>query len=147
MSISGALVGVGVVGVLMLGCASQQKRQEPIVRDLRIEGNQHVSSRQIEKRILTAKTGWWPLATKQYFDPVSWEADLKRIVRLYLAHGFYQARIAREAATPKEPDGVVLDVVIDEGEPTRIGSVELLGLGELPPADRQAAIERLPLKR
>jgi translocation and assembly module TamA len=139
-------VGVGVVGVLMLGCASQQKRQEPIVRDLRIEGNQHVSSRQIEKRILTAKTGWWPLASKQYFDPVSWEADLKRIVRLYLARGFYQARIARESATPKEPDGVVLDVVIDEGQPTRIGSVEVLGLGELPPADRQAALERLPLK-
>jgi translocation and assembly module TamA len=136
---------VGVVSVLMLGCASQQKRQEPIVRGLRIEGNRHVSSRQIKSRILTAKTGWWPLATKQYFDPVSWEADLKRIVRLYETRGYYQTRIADATSTPKPPDGVVLDVVIDEGEPTRIGSVELLGLTGLPPADQQAALERLPL--
>src|SRR5437868_2701946 len=83
-----------VVIVSMLGCASQQKRQEPIVRDLRIEGNQHVPSGQIKSKILTAKTGWWPLATKQYFDSVSWEADLKRIVRLYETRGYYQARIA-----------------------------------------------------
>ena len=66
-----------------MGCASQQKKQAPVVRDLRIEGNQAISSRQIQKKILTAKTGWWPFATKQYFDPVSWEADLRRIVRLY----------------------------------------------------------------
>jgi translocation and assembly module TamA len=135
----------GLVSVLMLGCASQQKRQEPIVRDLRIEGNQHVSSRQIKSKILTAKTGWWPLATKQYFDPVSWEADLKRILRLYEARGYYQARIAHDSATPQEPDGVALTVAIDEGEPTRIGSVELLGLTGLPPADREAALQRLPL--
>jgi translocation and assembly module TamA len=135
----------GVVSVVMLGCASQQKRQEPIVRDLRIEGNQNVSSGQIRSRILTAKTGWWPLASKQYFDPVSWEADLKRIVRLYETRGYYQTRIAKATSTAKPPDGVALDVVIDEGEPTRIGSVELLGLTGLPAADRQAALERLPL--
>jgi translocation and assembly module TamA len=136
-----SLAGAGSV----VGCASQQKKEAPIVRGLRFEGNHVVSDRQIEKRILTAKTGWWPLATKQYFDPVSWEADLARIVRLYETRGYYQTRIAKATSTPKPPDGVVLDVAIDEGQPTRIGSIEVLGLTGLPPADQAAALERLPL--
>src|SRR5579863_3191416 len=103
----------------VVGCASQQKKQAPVVRDLRIEGNQAISSRQIKKKILTAKTGWWPFATKQYFDPVSWEADLRRIVRLYETRGYYQARIAEEAAIP-QPKGVALEVKIDEGNVTRV---------------------------
>src|SRR3954447_10921024 len=77
--------------VVAVGCASQQKKQAPVVRDLRVEGNQAISSRQIRKKILTEKTGWWPFATKQYFDPVSWEADLRRIVRLLHARGLLPA--------------------------------------------------------
>src|SRR5579871_970764 len=136
-----SLAGAGSV----VGCASQQKKEAPIVRGLQFEGNHALSSRQIEKKILTADTGWWPLATKQYFDPVSWEADLARIVRLYEAYGYYQARIAHTASTPKPPDGVKLQVVIDEGQPTRIGSLELKGLEALPAADQAAVRARLPL--
>ncbi len=148
MSIAGAVVGVvGVVVIIAnLGCASQQQRQEPIVRDLRFEGNRAIPARQIEKKILTAKTGWWPLASKQYFDPVSWEADLKRIARLYAARGYYQARIAREAATPKPPDGVALEVTVDEGEVTRVDTLIVTGLDGLPTADRQAALAGMRLK-
>ena len=115
------------------------------MRDLRIEGNAHVSTRQIEKRILTTKTGWWPFATKQYFDPVTWESDLQRIVRIYVARSYYQAHIASQSVTPK-PNGVALAVHVDEGEPTRIGAVEILGLEGLPPADRDDALKRLPLE-
>ena len=99
-SARGGLFASIAFAVVAVGCASQQKKQAPVVRDLRIEGNQAISSRQIKKKILTAKTGWWPFATKQYFDPVSWEADLRRIVRLYETRGYYQARIAQETAIP-----------------------------------------------
>jgi translocation and assembly module TamA len=129
----------------VVGCASQQKQQAPVVRDLRIEGNQAISSRQIQKKILTAKTGWWPFATKQYFDPVSWEADLRRIVRLYETRGYYQARIAKEAAIP-QPKGVALVVKVDEGAVTKVGTFEVRGLEALPEADRQAALLKMPLK-
>ena len=128
-----------------MGCASQQKKQAPVVRDLRIEGNQEISSRQIKKKILTAKTGWWPFATKQYFDPVSWEADLRRIVRLYETRGYYQARIAQEAAIP-QPKGVDLEVKVDEGQVTKVGTFEVRGLEALPAADREAALVKMPLK-
>ena len=129
----------------MGGCASQQKKQAPVVRDLRIQGNEAISSRQIEKKILTAKTGWWPFATKQYFDPVSWEADLRRIVRLYESRGYYQARIAEEAAIP-QPKGVALEVKVDEGEVTRVGTLDVRGLEALPAADREAALVKMPLE-
>ena len=71
-----------------------------------IDGTHAVSPRQIKKRILTTKTGWWPFAEKHRFDPVSWEADLKRIVRFYLARGFYQARIDNQSVKPDGKDGV-----------------------------------------
>jgi translocation and assembly module TamA len=129
----------------MVGCASQQKPQTPVVRDLRIEGNKAISSGQIKEKILTAKTGWWPFATKQYFDPVSWEADLRRIVRLYETRGYYQARIAQEQAIP-QPKGVNLEVKVDEGQVTKVGTFELRGLEALPEADREAALVKMPLK-
>jgi translocation and assembly module TamA len=142
-ALAGTLAGssAGSIG----GCASQQKKQAPVVRDLRIEGNQQISSRQIQKKILTAKTGWWPFASKQYFDPVSWEADLRRIVRLYETRGYYQARIAHEAAVP-QPKGVALEVKIDEGNVTRVGTLEVRGLEALPAADREAALVKMPLQ-
>ena len=138
-------VALGAGSGAVVGCASQQKKQAPVVRDLRIEGNQEISSRQIKNKILTAKTGWWPFATKQYFDPVSWEADLRRIVRLYETRGYYQARIAHEAAIP-QPKGVALEVKIDEGNVTRVGTLEVQGLEALPAADREAALLKMPLK-
>jgi translocation and assembly module TamA len=138
------LASLAVAGA-MVGCASQQKKQAPVVRDLRIEGNQAISARQIKKKILTAKTGWWPFATKQYFDPVSWEADLRRIVRLYETRGYYQARIAEEAANP-QPKGVALVVKVDEGAVTKVGTFEVRGLEALPAADREAALLKMPLE-
>ena len=130
----------------MVGCASQPKKQAPVVTALRIEGNAHLSSGQIEKKILTAKTGWWPFATKQYFDPVAWESDLKRIVRLYAARGYYQARIANHAEVPGPHDSVKLSVQVDEGQVTRVAAIDVRGLEGLPPGDRDAALKGLSLR-
>ena len=76
----------------LFGCASQQKKDTPVVKDVHISGNDEISSGDIEDKILTSETGWWPFARKHHFDPVTWQADLKRIERLYVAKGFYQAQ-------------------------------------------------------
>ena len=49
------------------------------------------------------------------------EADRPTLRDARLLSGAHRAR---RASTPKPPDGVALDVAIDEGEPTRVGSVE-----------------------
>jgi len=129
---------------LSVGCASQQQKKDtPIVRDLHISGNDELSSRQIEQRLLTQETGWWPFARKEHFDGATWEADLRRIERLYAAKGFYQAQIVRDQVIEDPPDGVQLEVQVREGKPTHVGKMDVQGL---PPADRAAVLERLPLE-
>jgi translocation and assembly module TamA len=141
------VVALGVVAMAaVVGCAHDEEKQGPVIRDLRIDGTHAVSSRQIKKRILTSKTGWWPFAQKQRFDPVSWEADLKRIVRLYVARGYYQARIEHEAVKPDGQDGVALQVQVEEGQPTHVASLQVEGLDALPDRDRDAARSALALK-
>ena len=128
----------------LFGCASQQKKDTPVVRDVDISGNHEISSRQIKSKILTAETGWWPFATKQHFDPVTWQSDLKRIERLYVANGFYQAEVVKDDVR-HDDDDVELSVQVSEGKPTHVGQRQIDGLSELSAADRDAALKDLPL--
>ena len=113
-----------------------------MVRDLHISGNHALSSRDIEKQIATSSTGWWPLATKRYFDDAIWDADLRRIVRFYESRGYDQARIVRSNVTPRPRNGVALQVEIDEGQPTRVNALDIAGIDGLAAADRRAALEK-----
>jgi translocation and assembly module TamA len=129
----------------LVGCASQQKKDTPVVKDVHISGNDAISSRKIKAKILTSETGWWPFARKHLFDPVAWQSDLDRIRRFYVANGFYQAEVVKDEVQPRPPDGVALEVQVREGAPTRIGKVDVQGLGALPAADRDAALKKLPI--
>jgi len=129
----------------LFGCASQQKKDTPVVKDVHISGNDEISSRKIKNKILTSETGWWPFARKQYFDPVAWQSDLKRIERFYMANGFFQAEVVKDEVKPEPPNGVELEVQVREGKPTTVGKLDIQGVSGLPPADRDAALEDLPL--
>jgi translocation and assembly module TamA len=129
------------------GCASRHASNRPVVRGLHISGNHALSSRDIEKQIATRSTGWWPLATKRYFDDAIWDADLRRIVRFYESRGYYQAHIVRSNVTPRPHNDVALDVEIDEGQPTRVSAIDIAGIDGLPEADRRAALEKPAVTR
>jgi translocation and assembly module TamA len=117
----------------------------PVIKHLKLEGTSHVSQGDIEKRIATSATGWWwPFATKKYFDPVTWQSDLRRIERVYETRGFYQAEVvAAEVKVVK--GGVDLKAVISEGKPTVIESLEIKGLEPLNQSERVKVIEDLGL--
>src|SRR6266700_640067 len=123
----------------LVACASQEKKEAPIVKDLKFTGNRQISSRQIGKKILTTDTGWWPFATEHRFDPFAWQADLRRIERLYISRGFYQAEVVKDQVEPLPKNRVALEVQISEGQPTRIASIEIRGLDALPEQERRAA--------
>lgn len=125
-----------------MGCASRPPSSRPVVRGLEIKGTHALSSRDIEKQIATTSTGWWPFATKRYFDDAIWDADLRRIVRVYESRGYYQARIVHSNVTPRSHNGVELEVEVDEGQPTRVRAVDITGLDGLPEVDRKAAQEK-----
>lgn len=127
------------------GCAHKSPGTAPIVKKLDIQGNHALSDGAIEDKILTTKTGWWPFATKYRFDPVIWSTDLQRIKRLYQTRGYYQAEVVRDQATLDPPDGVALKLEVKEGQPTRIGRLDVEGLEGLPEARRLALLGELPL--
>ena len=69
----------------------------------------------------------------------------KRIERLYVANGFYQAEVVKDEVRPDPPDGVALEVQVREGKPTHVGKLDIEGLEALPAADRDAVLKELPL--
>jgi translocation and assembly module TamA len=145
----GALVCVWIwamFGTVFGACASRQKPTTPVVKDLRIEGNDEISDRQIKKKILTSETAWWPFATKQHFDSVAWQTDLKRIERLYVSRGFYQAEVVKDEVVPKPGNAVELEVQVSEGKPTHIGTLKIEGLEALQSTERDAILDELPVE-
>ncbi|HET6981388.1 MAG TPA: POTRA domain-containing protein, partial [Myxococcaceae bacterium] len=86
-----------LLALVFCACAGKQPNpDEPPIRSLKIEGTKQVSAGDIEERLLTTGPSWWPFAPTPYFDPIAWQADLRRIERYYQAQGFYQAQVVNE---------------------------------------------------
>ena len=101
--------------------------------------------------------GWtdWPTFNRSVF-----EQDTQRILRWYRARGFYEASIEASSFDPPEagrghpcdapPCELKVHVVVHEGEPVNVASVEFSGIDALPVAVQTAlrdAVELHPGKR
>lgn len=71
------------------------------------------------------------------------QTDIQRVERIYRAHGYYHARVLSARVFFIKPNHVKVVIQVDEGEPTRIERVELLGLEQLSPEDFKAVSEQL----
>jgi translocation and assembly module TamA len=141
------IVGLAVLALgAALSCGARQNPTAPLVRGLKIDGNDALSDRRIRGRLLTEKTFWWPFAKKNYFDPVVWQTDLRRIERLYQSEGYFQAKVVRDQVTPDASNkNVHLSAEVREGPRTFVESVDVSGLEGLPAGDRAAVLEKPPL--
>ncbi len=122
------------------------------MKDLKIEGTDKVSEGDIKAKILTTDTPWWePLwpfdKGPSYFDPNAWQADLRRIERYYQAQGYYQAQVVSNTVKPEGKEAVELVAQVREGEPTRIGTIELSGMEQLPDDHQRRVKAELPLNK
>src|SRR6516225_8450672 len=142
---------LGILSALLLaliGCAnSKPKPDEPEVKSLRIEGTKHVSEGELKDRILTSESSWWPFSDKQYFDSTAWQADLRRLIRIYQANGYFNARILEQQIIPDPPDAVRLRVRVEEGPPTIVRELQYLGFDALPESQRLSALADLPIQQ
>lgn len=98
-----------------------------------IEGEKQLKEDDIKEKVVTAASSWLPewvpgLGHKDWFDPNTWQADLRRIQRFYEANGFYQARVLEDVITEPEPRKVKLLVRLREGEPAKVNTVDIVGL-------------------
>ena len=135
-----------LVSLLTLSaCATGEKRDDPQVHSLRLEGAHKVSQKDLKKKILTTQNSWIPFSRKQYFDEDEWKTDLRRIQRYYRARGFYQGKVLENSVTPH---GKQVDVVakVEEGQPTVVTSLNIHGLDDLPGDDRDALLHEVTIK-
>jgi len=120
---------------LLCACAGTIKPtpERPELRNLTIEGNHALSDGDIEGKIATTEDSWLPFTDARLLDRAVLQTDLKRIVRLYEAHGYFDAAVTGTDVTPAKGKQDLVDVVIkvNEGEPTRISTVALQGADAL----------------
>jgi translocation and assembly module TamA len=143
-----------LLALLALACACATTSPRPdalVVKDLEILGTEQVKERDIKARILTTETPWWePLwffdEGPSYFDRNAWLADLRRIERFYQAEGYYQAEVISDTVRPVGQNGVALQATVREGPPTRIDTLSVSGLDELPEEHQRRARANLPLE-
>lgn len=132
--------------VLAMGCATGKRRDLPQVHSVRIEGAKKVEQGDIKKHILTTENSWVHFSRRQYFDEDAWRTDLRRIEKFYRAQGFYQAKVTGAEVKPHGKKEVDVSATVEEGDPTRISSVNLQGLDDLPEEDRKRLLEEVTLK-
>jgi translocation and assembly module TamA len=94
----------------------------------------------------------WPWSEWPSFNRAVFDRDLEGVLRFYRARGYYAAKIVEVRYQPEdaEKDGaagrcetqdchVDIEIVVDEGEPTRVGRVDITGLDGLPSDVQRAA--------
>ena len=133
------------------GCATMPPSPDAMeVDDLDIEGEDKLKEADLKEKIVTGESSWLPpwvpfFGRLEWFDPVTWQADLRRIQRFYEANGYYQARVLEDVVTEVRPRHVKLLVKLREGEPARVNTVDILGLEALPPEMQAEVVKSLPL--
>ncbi|MFO0598778.1 MAG: BamA/TamA family outer membrane protein [Myxococcaceae bacterium] len=116
-----------------------------------IEGEKQLSESDLKDKLLTTESSWLPgwfpgLGHTEWFDENAWQADLRRIQRVYEANGFYQARVLEDVITEPKPKHVKLLVKLREGEAARVNTLDIVGLEELPKDEQAALIADLPVQ-
>ncbi|WP_437756582.1 autotransporter assembly complex protein TamA [Sorangium sp. So ce1389] len=150
-TLAAALVASAALGV----SACTASRQPPpctrpdlsgcAIEDVSFEGGEVISGDELADRIATAESSHllggafervpilsiWDALTVEYerFDRFVLERDMARIERYYRARGFYNARAraarVQRAGGPDKEGRVQVRIVVSEGEPVKVASVDL----------------------
>jgi outer membrane protein insertion porin family len=123
--------------------AASNERLE--VASLQFEGIRSVDESQLRGALQTRARSWWPWADEKYFDGETFAADVTRIEEFYEQHGYPNARVTHCDVHQRDGE-VALRVVIEEGDPLRVASLEFTGLEAIAPSRVRAIRERAPLR-
>jgi len=134
-----ARAAIAMVAAVAAGCAGEKAAGRPWVHDLRWEGVHAVPPKAIAERISVEKTPLVSFGRKRYLDPFTLELDRARVEAFYRASGYFDARVTRADAVPRDDEHTSVDVLfaVEEGEPTRIAEARLEGAEGLPAAEQR----------
>jgi translocation and assembly module TamA len=124
---------VALAALQLTGGCGKQPPDQRWVRRVTLEGVHTLRRVQILRGLETQRTGWWPFATKHWYDPTVLDRDVRRIEALYAANGFFAAKVVKREVKVR-PGGRSVDIALTvrEGAPTKVVAVELVGLDVLP---------------
>jgi outer membrane protein assembly complex protein YaeT len=127
-------------------CREDGEGPRPYVRELSFEGIHSVDEDDLRSVLATKQGGWLPWSPKPPFARQQFTDDLKRIERYYAEHGFPRARVESLDIRRAGELGLRIRVVVDEGRPTIVERVTLVGFDELPKAHVDELRRRLPVR-
>jgi outer membrane protein insertion porin family len=122
---------LALAAALVSSCAHDELSTGIWVHDLQVKGVKALSAGDLEDKLATQKTGWWPFASKKWFDEAAFDLDLQRIKAYYADHGYFDARVMSHQIRKVKKDGVDVVIEVQENSPTVIQSVGFRGF----PAD------------
>lgn len=155
-----------VVLCAVAGCASdeaaQRKQLNPGQTELRIasfniifKGEHQFDASTIKSGLVTQEDpgwrtaiAWMPLigAEPEYFNEMDWDRDVKRIQTFYASQGYFNASIVSTSIVPsRQKNEVRITIQIAEGEPTKVGSLDIEGLEPLEPELQAQLTQKLAL--
>lgn len=144
LKVSGASLSSLVLSslLLLLGAVAAGAREEspaaerqaprppvrPVVRSVTIRGNHAFEESRLEA-ILTLRPGsWWLLQKRTRYVPELLDGDLKALKLFYQQHGYLQMQVTASQVLPvPSKNVVVIEVEIEEGPLTTVGSISLHG--------------------
>ncbi|MDB4964963.1 MAG: hypothetical protein JWN44_652 [Myxococcales bacterium] len=123
-----------VAALTVAGCASEKADGRPWVHTLTLAGVKHVSASELKKKLVTDEEHWYTL--RKYLDPFTVDSDRYRIEAYYQTHGYFGASVLSADVTPHlgsadAPISVDVKFTVEEGVPTHVEAVEVLGLEAL----------------
>ncbi|RAL21579.1 hypothetical protein DL240_12030 [Lujinxingia litoralis] len=160
VALLGAICWLSTLGT---GCAtdSQAEYIVPGATHLRVEqvelrGVEAFSEGDVKSGLATRKDPGWraalpwlPIigADRSYYNEFSWDRDQERILNFYRSRGYFSAQIvSRSEVESADGNSIRLRATIDEGEPTRIASIEVEGLDPTSNLSARDLLNELPLK-
>lgn len=118
------------------------------MRRVSLAGNRAFSDRAIVSRLATRPPrGLWFFRKSTQVDSIAIRQDEKRVISFYRERGFFSAAVRRvdiELVGQRRAD---VRFVVEEGKPTRIANIELVGLPTASNMDAVDLLEAIPLKR
>lgn len=122
--------------------------EQYIVSSISIKGNHGIDEKRIKKQILIRPPGF---LVEGGYSPRTLEADINAVRALYLKEGYTRARIQKKLkindhTSPKKDRKIkylAIELDIDEGPRTRIGTVSFQGLSTL---TSESAMDLIALK-
>jgi outer membrane protein assembly factor BamA len=133
-------IGLGVSAAALTGCVGGTLTGLRELDGIEIEGNELLSDEEVKAGLAMEPSSWIPLlGQKRYFNADVLREDLRRVPRIYEAHGVYGTEVVSHRVDDLGDDEASVSVTVREGVPIRVAEVEVSGLpadllGDRPPS-------------